>query len=153
MALWQGRSKRKPTGGRLALARGKRRAEVGRETQLATLGEVNRDVIRIRGGGTRVRALAANIANVTDPKTGKTKQAKIRTVVANPANIHYVRRNFITKGAVVDTELGRARVTSRPGQDGAREGQAPSGTLAPRRRARARAGPRQQSRARPPGRA
>jgi small subunit ribosomal protein S8e len=38
--------------------------------------------------------------------------------VENPANPHYVRRNIITKGAVIKTELGNAKVTSRPGQDG-----------------------------------
>ena len=40
------------------------------------------------------------------------------TVVENTANTHFVRRNIITKGAVVDTSLGRVKVTSRPGQHG-----------------------------------
>ena len=31
---------------------------------------------------------------------------------------NYVRRNILTKGAIVETELGRARITSRPGMDG-----------------------------------
>ena len=43
-------------------------------------------------------------------------------MVENPANIHYVRRNIITRGAVVDTSAGKARVTSRPGQTGALSG-------------------------------
>jgi len=119
MALWQGRSRRKPTGGRLPHSRGKRRAEMGREPHLTTLGEEKRRHVRIRGGHVRSRVLATNVANVTDPKTGTTERAAIKTVVENPANIHYVRRNFITKGAVIDTDKGRARVTSRPGQDGA----------------------------------
>ena len=39
-------------------------------------------------------------------------------MVDNPANVNYVRRNIVTKGAVIETSAGRARVTSRPGQDG-----------------------------------
>ncbi|MEK6848627.1 MAG: 30S ribosomal protein S8e, partial [Nanoarchaeota archaeon] len=35
-----------------------------------------------------------------------------------PANRHFIRRNIMTKGSVIDTELGKARITSRPGQDG-----------------------------------
>ena len=62
--------------------------------------------------------LSTNIANVADPKTGKISKSKILTVVGNTANPNYVRRNVITKGAVVKTELGLARVTSRPGQHG-----------------------------------
>ncbi|MFB6184110.1 MAG: 30S ribosomal protein S8e, partial [Haloarculaceae archaeon] len=36
----------------------------------------------------------------------------------NPSNPNYARRNIITKGAIIETSEGRARVTSRPGQDG-----------------------------------
>ena len=39
-------------------------------------------------------------------------------VVENPANPNYARRNIITKGAVIETSAGEARVTSRPGQSG-----------------------------------
>jgi small subunit ribosomal protein S8e len=39
-------------------------------------------------------------------------------VLENSANRNYVQRNFLNKGAIVQTELGAARVTSRPGQDG-----------------------------------
>ena len=55
--------------------------------------------------------------NVTD-KNGKTTKTEMVNVVENPANPNLVRRNVITKGAVVETKLGKARVTSRPGQEG-----------------------------------
>lgn len=45
-------------------------------------------------------------------------QADIEGVVDNPSNVNYARRNIITKGSIIDTSAGRARVTSRPGQDG-----------------------------------
>ena len=61
--------------------------------------------------------MAKNV-NVFDPKAGKVKQTKILTVKSNAANPTYIQRNIITKGAMIQTELGLAQVTSRPGQDG-----------------------------------
>jgi len=61
--------------------------------------------------------LSAKEVNVSDQK-GKTQKTEILNVVENPANPNLVRRNVITKGAVVETKLGRVRVTSRPGQEG-----------------------------------
>lgn len=118
MAIWQGESVRMPTGGRRRLARNKKKFEIGREIVLAELGETKAVAIRTRGGNSKRRALKAKIVNVTDPATGKTVRAEIITVVENPANPHYSRRNIITKGAILNTKAGKARVTSRPGQDG-----------------------------------
>jgi len=36
----------------------------------------------------------------------------------NPSNRDYDRKGIITKGAIIETELGLAVVTSRPGQEG-----------------------------------
>jgi small subunit ribosomal protein S8e len=44
------------------------------------------------------------------------------TVRENPANPNYVQRNIITKGAILETDLGLVRVRSRPGQDGVLNG-------------------------------
>ena len=118
MAIWQGRSKRKPTGGRLTLSRKKRRYEIGKEPVFTLVGSEKRSVSRVRGANTKVRLLKAQFANVVDPATNKTQKAKIITVKESPANPNYVPRNIITKGAVIQTELGPAKVTSRPGQDG-----------------------------------
>lgn len=118
MALWQGRSRRKPSGGRLRPLRKKRKFEIGREQQYAFVGPQKVKLYRVRGANQKVRILNAEWANVTDPKTGTTKKAKIVTVKENPSNPHFVTRNIVTRTAVVDTELGLARVTSRPGQDG-----------------------------------
>ncbi|MDD5501867.1 MAG: 30S ribosomal protein S8e [Candidatus Thermoplasmatota archaeon] len=118
MALWQGRSHRKPTGGILRSNRGKRKFEVGSEAHETTIGKQKIKQVRTTGGGKKVKIAVAEIANVTDPKTGKTQKVKIKSVVQNAANPHYVRRNIVTKGAIVETEAGKAKVTSRPGQDG-----------------------------------
>ena len=122
MAIWQGGSKRKNTGGIRLRSHKKRKFEIGREPVLTTIGDDKRKYVRVRAGVTRVRMLKANTANVTNPKTGKTSPAKITTVTGNPANINYVRRNILTKGAVVDTDMGKVKVTSRPGQSGALSG-------------------------------
>ena len=55
---------------------------------------------------------------MTDSLMGKTSIADIETVELNGANRNYVRRNIITKGAIIQTTLGKAKVTNRPGQDG-----------------------------------
>lgn len=122
MSLWQGESQRKSTGGRLISARGKRRFEVAPEDAETKLGEHSQKLIRTRGSHQKVKLLATNSINVMDQKTGKAKKATIKTVTENPANIHYVRRNIITKGAVVDTDLGQVKITSRPGQSGTLSG-------------------------------
>ena len=118
MALWQGKSKRKSTGGRLASSRSKKRYEIGRELQQAKIGELTKKVARARGGGRKDRLLRAEVVSVTDPNSGKSFSSKILEVVENTANPNYVRQNIITKGSVIQTEKGKAKVTSRPGQHG-----------------------------------
>ena len=73
---------------------------------------------RVRGNATKPRLLQATVANIYDPKSKKFAVAKIKTVSNNPANRYFTRANIITMGAILDTELGKAKVTNRPGQDG-----------------------------------
>ena len=70
------------------------------------------------GGNMKLRLLRCEFANVADPNSGVTKKSKIITVKSNAANTFFVRRNITTKGAVIETDLGEAVVTSRPGRDG-----------------------------------
>ncbi len=116
--LWQKESIRKISGGRRRPAAMKRRAEVGLAPADTHIGEDRRRIIRTFGGNEKSRALRASFVNVTNTKDGATKKVKIMTVEKNDANPNYVRRNLLTKGAVIKTEIGHARITSRPGQDG-----------------------------------
>lgn len=119
MPQWHGDArKRKRSGGRSRAYRGKRAYEMGSDPAATILG--SRKIVRqrSRGGGVKVRALSINEANVTDSNTGKTQKTEITRVVKNPANVDYQRRGVITKGSIVETPLGQARVTSRPGQSG-----------------------------------
>lgn len=119
MALWQGNSRRSITGRRIRYPRSKRKCEVGREQHHTTIGDQKLKKVRTKGHNQKIRSKSTNIAFVVDPKTGKTTKTDIISVVENPANIHYVRRNIMTKGAIIETKVGKARITSRPGQSGA----------------------------------
>ena len=111
-----GGSIRKRTGGRKRPHRDRRKQELGREPTETTVGDVRLKTVSARGGQRKVRALGTNAALVS---TGaETVTATIEDVVENDANPNYVRRNIITKGAIIETTEGPARVTSRPGQTG-----------------------------------
>jgi len=85
---------------------------------LAVIGKDKLRKIRAQGGNYKMRMVAAQYVNLTDPKTGTTKRVEIKDVLENAANPHYVRRDIITKGCIIATDEGKARITSRPGQDG-----------------------------------
>ena len=116
--IQKGRVGRKPTGGRYTAARQKRKFEMGREPTLTKIGKEKIKVIKTKGDGIKAKVLVAGVANILDPKTKKYVKAAIKTVAECQANRHFVRRNIIVKGAVITTDIGKARVTSRPGQDG-----------------------------------
>jgi small subunit ribosomal protein S8e len=121
MAHWHGISRRKPSGGRLkrpSAYRGKRRTEIAAEKQFTMIGDTSRKVYRKRSGSSTVRVLSDNIINVADKKTGKTVVATLQSVSDNTADPNFVRRNIMTKGAIVDTDKGPVRITSRPGSHG-----------------------------------
>ena len=122
MGIWQGRSKRKRTGGRLRPIRKKRRNEIARELQVATVGTGFVKKYRVRGGNRKLRVLTAASVNVFDPATRAMRSAKVVTVRENPANPNYVQRNIITKGVILETDIGLVRILSRPGQDGVLNG-------------------------------
>jgi small subunit ribosomal protein S8e len=115
---WQGKSKRKSTGGKLHLHRKRRAHEAGRPAADTTIGESRSKKIRTRGGAVKMRLFRCEFANVTDPKSGTTRKVKVLAVKKNLANPFFARRNITTKGAVLETEIGDAVVTNRPGQEG-----------------------------------
>jgi small subunit ribosomal protein S8e len=118
MAVWHLRSKRAATGKKLTRNRKKKRGDRGTRFLETRIGERNAKIKRCKGANTKVKLKEADTVNLTDPKTKKATKAKILTVKENPANPHYVRRNILTKGSVIQTDKGSARITSRPGQHG-----------------------------------
>jgi small subunit ribosomal protein S8e len=110
--------KRKLTGGKKRAYRTKKLYEAGGYPAETILGEPRRKISKGIGGNIKIKVLSDKYASVTDPKTGKTQKTEITHVVSNNANVDYNRRGVITKGAEIETELGLAKVTSRPGKDG-----------------------------------
>jgi small subunit ribosomal protein S8e len=119
MSVWHGSMrKRKLTGGKKRAYRVKKKYEEGGFPAETVMGESKRKFSRGYGGSIRVKVLTEKFASVTDPKSGKTEKATIVRVVRNQANVDFNRRGVITKGAEIETSLGLAKVTSRPGNDG-----------------------------------
>ncbi len=117
MTKWQGKSRRKTTGGRRVFYRKKKKYEIGPDFQPAVIGDPKIKRIRTRGGNQKIRVVHATDVNLSDRK-GNVSRETLETVMENPCNPNYVQRNILTKGAIVSTSKGKARITSRPGQDG-----------------------------------
>jgi len=113
---FQGRSTRKRTGGRRRDFRKKKKHELGDQPTETRIGDQRLKTVDARGNTEKVRAVTTDRASVATD--GAVVAAEIEDVEENPSNPNYVRRNIITKGAIIQTSEGRARVTSRPGQDG-----------------------------------
>lgn len=119
MPQWHSnQNKRKITGGRRKAYRTKRRFESGRYIAETHFGERDLRVLTARGNTTKLRLLGESFANITIPGERRTEKTEILRVVRNPVNADYDRRRLITRGTVIATKLGEARVSSRPGQDG-----------------------------------
>jgi len=118
MAISQHKAKQSPSGAKYKAARKKKQYELGNGPTLTKLGEKRAKKSRILGGSRKTRLLSDNSVNLLNSDTGKFVKTKILNVVSNPANRYFVRRNILTKGSFIETENGKARVTSRPGQEG-----------------------------------
>ena len=117
MAISQKKSNRKPSGAKLTTYRKKKSFELGRAPTLTKIGERKIKKMRVLGGNIKNAIMSTNTINVYLPKTKNFKKATIKDVKENPANRHFVRRNIITKGVILDTSVGLVKVTSRPGQE------------------------------------
>lgn len=110
--------KRKASGGRISASRVRRGHEWDGFAAETTLGEDDRVTKKVRGGGTKTVLKTVQYANVIDQSSGKASKVKILRVAKNPASRDYERRSVITKGSIIETERGLAKVVSRPGQHG-----------------------------------
>ena len=118
MTIYQGKSTKKFTGGKLRRSHSKRRYELGREPSFTKVGDTERRTIRTMDGNRKLLLLKEQYANIYNPEDKTTKKLKILTVKENNADPHYVQRNIMNRGTIISTDEGNARITSRPGQDG-----------------------------------
>ena len=122
MARSHAKSKRKYTGKKYKHFRKKRKRELERPSMNTVIGEEKKKNQKTLGGNTKIKLFSTNFINVTDPNTNKTAKVRILGFESNAASKDLNRRHILTKGAVVETEMGNARITSRPGQQGTLNG-------------------------------
>ena len=119
MPLWHhDLKKRKITGGKKKPYRTKKASEAGGFAAETNLGLSFRIAKKVHGGISKTRLLSDKYANVTNPSDNITRRAEIVRVLSNPVNAEYNRRKIMTKGTLIETSLGEAIITSRPGQIG-----------------------------------
>ena len=109
---------RKNSGGKYKANRKKRFFERMNQERIVALRETKRKNLRVKGGNVKTILLSSNLANVLNPKTKKVQKAKIKNVIETPQNVFLARQNRLLKSAIIETELGRARITNRPSQEG-----------------------------------
>ncbi len=109
---------RKFTGGRIIPNRTRRKSEIDRYPNEPVRGPTKNVIRRVRGNNIKIAFKTSEYANINDKDNKKTIKLKIIRVAKNSANKDYERRGVITKGAMLETEIGIAKVVSRPGQDG-----------------------------------
>jgi len=122
MARSQARSRRKYTGKKYKHFRKKRKRELERPRIATTIGEEKKKKERVLGGNMKLKLFSTKFINVTDLNTNKTSKVRILRFEENLASKDLNRRHILTKGAVVETELGNVKITSRPGQHGVLNG-------------------------------
>jgi len=118
MSISQARSKRKPSGSIFKDFRGKKHYECGNSPERPRIDEKKTKSRRGRSGKSKLILLKSDQINLYDIKTKKSVKAKMINVVDNPANRNFIRANILTKGTIVETDKGKAKITNRPGQEG-----------------------------------
>ena len=106
------KSGRKASGGRYK--KPKKRKLTGRQGQarVVKIGDTKTKLLKGRGKTTKLVSFLNNIVNV------KAKKATIKNVAETPSNVFLARQNILVKGAIIETELGKAKITNRPSQEG-----------------------------------
>ena len=109
---------RKISGGKYKkYSKKKKYAKPGIERKVR-LKETKQKNLKARGGNKKTVLLSSDFANIFNPETKKSKKAKITNVLETPSNRFLARQNRLIKSAIIETELGKAKITNRPGQEG-----------------------------------
>ncbi len=111
---------RKLSGGKYKKARKKKKYELMGQTRVVKLGEKKTKLVRMMGGKKKMISLSHNTINVI--KNGKAKVTNIKNVLETPSNRFLARQNVLVKGAIVETDFGKARITNKPSQEGQAQG-------------------------------
>ena len=107
----------KITGGRRHPLRIRRKYETDRFPNEPTSGAQITVTRNVRGKNSKTALKSIDFVNLATGDA-KVKKTKILKVLENATNNDYQRRGIITKGAILETQEGKCRVVSRPGQSG-----------------------------------
>ena len=107
----------KITGGRRHPLKTRQKFQLDRYPNEALVGDQETATRKTRGNNRKTGLKTVSHVNLVLPDA-KIKRAKIVKVLENQTNNDYQRRGVITKGAILETEDGKCRVVSRPGQNG-----------------------------------
>ncbi len=107
----------KITGGRRTPLRTRRKYESDRYPNEPTNGSQITITRRVRGNNYKTALKSIDFVNLATGES-KVKKSKIIKVLENATNNDYKRRGIITKGAILETQEGKCRVVSKPGQNG-----------------------------------
>lgn len=111
---------KKISGGKYIKGRKKKLNELPGQKRTVKLGDLKRKSKRTVGGNKKTYLLKSNKVNVQEK--GKTKSLEIKNVIETPSNRFLARQNIITKGTIVETEMGKIKITNRPTQEGVLNG-------------------------------
>jgi len=106
----------KITGGRRHVLRSRRKYEMDRFPNEALIGDQITITRKVRGKNAKTSIKTIDSVNLAIDS--KIKRVKIIKVLDNATNNGYQRRGVVSKGAILETEEGKCRVVSRPGQHG-----------------------------------
>ncbi len=107
---------RKVSGGRYIKSRKKKSYERSGQKRIIKIGNNKKKKLRTTGGNSKVVLLSANIINVFSKN--KSIKTEIKKVLETPSDRFLARQNILTKGAIVETSLGKVKITNRPTQEG-----------------------------------
>ena len=107
----------KITGGIRHPLKTRQKFDMDRYPNEALMGEQETATRKTRGNNRKIALKTVNHVNLVLSDT-KIKRTKIIRVLENQTNNDYKRRGVITKGAILETEDGKCKVVSRPGQNG-----------------------------------
>ena len=108
---------KKISGGRYVARRKKKKYELAKAPRVVKINETKRKAMKGKGGKKKQVLLSCNKANIIG-KDKKAKIVEIKNVIETSANRFWARQNRLVKGAIIETDLGKAKITNRPGQEG-----------------------------------
>ena len=110
------KSGRKASGARYKKPKKKKLTGRQGQTRIVKIGDTKTKLLKGRGKTTKLASFLNNVANVI--VKGKGKKTAIKNVLETPSNVFLARQNILVKSAIIETELGKAKITNRPSQEG-----------------------------------